>query len=495
MPKKAGRKGGGGKHAGMAEEERLLYLQQKAQAEEETTKRKEDMLTQFLKDKLEKEERNTVLNLYKLQQQWRVVLMQKKSVELRDDMSVLSQTFERVLDCKDSIIRSLVVDLSEREQQSELARSSHLHNMDSLLELHRCRLAELEMYFHTRLEELSSEYNTERDQVLSQHQQENMCLENMMFSMENQYANHVSEENRDYQSTRNQIIKQNDENKHAVQFDMEGIMAMLWREMQQTLHDHNKATEDKVIATEHLRINDEQSLKEINAHKKQILKLQDSITALRSQLSSSQTEETSDPLRSARDELAQKVQHFRVQLGESQAARRQQLTKLTLYSSKAAKKLQEIQAKGEKLLRLAEMCHKLETEHEKVLPFDSSSLSSEELSQERDKAAESQHKKLTQLIQDCTPLGIFWQRYNKVHLERLCLKREKLLLDRQNEQMRIYLKQYLDGIGVSDDSLLHHQHPLLTVSSPPLQAPAPTRRRDQKHYVVQEAANIAQQRL
>lgn len=67
---------------------------------------------------------------------------------------------------------------------------------------------------------------------------------------------------------------QNDENKHAVQFDMEGIMAMLWREMQQTLHDHNKATEDKVIATEHLRINDEQSLKEINAHKKQILKLQ-----------------------------------------------------------------------------------------------------------------------------------------------------------------------------------------------------------------------------
>lgn len=47
-----------------------------------------------------------------------------------------------------------------------------------------------------------------REQVLSQHQQENMCLENMMFSMENQYADHVSEENRDYHSTRNQIKKQ-----------------------------------------------------------------------------------------------------------------------------------------------------------------------------------------------------------------------------------------------------------------------------------------------
>lgn len=48
MPKKAGKKGGG-KLAGLTEEERLLYMQQKAQAEEEVAKRKEDMLTHFLK--------------------------------------------------------------------------------------------------------------------------------------------------------------------------------------------------------------------------------------------------------------------------------------------------------------------------------------------------------------------------------------------------------------------------------------------------------------
>ena len=33
----------------MTEEERLLYMQQRAQAEDEMAKRKEDMLTQFLK--------------------------------------------------------------------------------------------------------------------------------------------------------------------------------------------------------------------------------------------------------------------------------------------------------------------------------------------------------------------------------------------------------------------------------------------------------------
>lgn len=49
MPKKGVKKGGGGKQAGMTEEERLLYFQQRAQAEAELAKRKEEMLTQFLK--------------------------------------------------------------------------------------------------------------------------------------------------------------------------------------------------------------------------------------------------------------------------------------------------------------------------------------------------------------------------------------------------------------------------------------------------------------
>ena len=41
----------------MTEEERIVYLEQKMLAEEEMKKKKEDMLAQFLKDKLQKEEK------------------------------------------------------------------------------------------------------------------------------------------------------------------------------------------------------------------------------------------------------------------------------------------------------------------------------------------------------------------------------------------------------------------------------------------------------
>ncbi|KAK7154857.1 hypothetical protein R3I93_009718 [Phoxinus phoxinus] len=492
MSKKAGKKGGG-KHAGMTEEERHLYMQQKAQAEEDIAKRKEDMLTHFLKDKLQKEERNTVLNLYKLRQQWRAVLTQTKTAELRNDISVLSQSFERVLDYKDNIIKSLVVDLSEREQQSELARSSHLQNVDCLLELHRSRLAELAFNFNTSLEELSSEYNTEREQILSQHQQENVNLENVMFSMEKHYADIDNEARRDYESNGNQIKKQNKEENQTVKEQMKWIMEKLWREMQEVSHEFKESTKGKFSAVDNLSVKDKQSAKEIDAHKKHVQKLQETISALRCQLSSSQSGGTVQQLRSDRDELGQEVQHLRVRLGAAQTIRRKQLTKLTIQSNNAAKKLQETAALGERLMRLSEVCSKMETEHEKVLPFYKSSLSEEEQSQERANAMKSANEKLAQLIHDYSPLGKFWQRYNKVQLDRLCLKREKVLLLQENERLRVYLKQYLDEVSVSDESF--QQQKLLVVSSSTLQTPAATERRGQKHYVVQEAANIVQKQL
>lgn len=96
-------------------------------------------------------------------------------------------------------------------------------------------------------------------------------------------------------------------------------------------------------------------------------------------------------------------------------------------------------------------------------------------------------------MHDYSPLGKFWQRYNKVQLDRLCLKREKVLLLEENERLRVYLKQYLDEVSVSDESF--QQQKLLVVSSSTLQTPAATERRGQKHYVVQEAANIVQKQL
>ncbi|NXR05259.1 DRC2 protein, partial [Sagittarius serpentarius] len=146
----------------MAAEDGLLLLQSQALAEEEAAKMKGEMLTQFLKDKLAKEERSSTLNLHKLSTQWRAVLRDAKDKELRQDIEILSQTFARVMDCKDSVIESLATDLEEAEEQHAQALRSHLHNVDRLLQLQRCRLTCMEEGYSAQLEALKMELEAER---------------------------------------------------------------------------------------------------------------------------------------------------------------------------------------------------------------------------------------------------------------------------------------------------------------------------------------------
>ncbi|NWZ29965.1 DRC2 protein, partial [Asarcornis scutulata] len=113
-------------------------------------------------DKLAKEERSSALSLHKLTAQWRAVLREVKEKELREDIAVLSQAFARVLDCKDSVIESLVTDVEEAEAQHARALGSHLQNIDRLLQLQRCRLACLQEGFDAQLKALEAEFETER---------------------------------------------------------------------------------------------------------------------------------------------------------------------------------------------------------------------------------------------------------------------------------------------------------------------------------------------
>uniref|UniRef100_UPI003AAE4A1B dynein regulatory complex subunit 2-like n=1 Tax=Centroberyx gerrardi TaxID=166262 RepID=UPI003AAE4A1B len=490
MPKKGAKKGGGGKLAGKTEEERLLYMQQRAQAEEEMARKKEEMLTQFLKDKLQKEEKNTAVNLHKLNQQWRAMLRQTRDAELRSDIAVLSQTFERVLDCKDSVIKCLVSDLKEAEQQSAQALRSHQQCVEQLLALQSGRLASLQQHWSSDLEELSSEFNSEREQILALHQQESAYLEDGTFALQQRSSKVDSEAQQEYQSSRDAIKHRSIKEKHALRMQTESKVESLRRQVQQVLSSYTEATDDRHIAFESLRARDQRNAQEIDAQMRKLQKMQDSISALRAKLSSSQRESevAAQELRAKRDEVTLQTRQLKAQLSGARAAERSRLTKLTVQSDAAAKKLQGIAAKGEKILRLAEMCRKKESEREKVLPFYASSLTMEEQSQERLIATEPPSEELAKAILDYPDLERFWQRYHKVLLERQCLGRKKEVLKRENQQLQVLLRQHLDGISVSGETL-SQPNSLLMVSQPTIATPAPADRQ-RRHRTVIEAAHI-----
>ncbi|NXO01073.1 DRC2 protein, partial [Rhinopomastus cyanomelas] len=148
--------------APVGEEDELQLLQSQALAQDGAAKMKWQLLNQFMKDRLAKENHNSTLSLQMLHSKWQRVLREAKAKKLHQDVEILSQTFARVIDCKNSVIESLVADLEQAEEQHSRALGSHLHNMDRLLEIQRSRLKCLEEGYNSLLEALKLEFEAER---------------------------------------------------------------------------------------------------------------------------------------------------------------------------------------------------------------------------------------------------------------------------------------------------------------------------------------------
>ena len=62
-------------------------------------------------------------------------MRQAKSAELKKEIVILSQTFERIMDRKSAVIQQLAKDLEESEEQNRMATRAHQSNLGRLNEV------------------------------------------------------------------------------------------------------------------------------------------------------------------------------------------------------------------------------------------------------------------------------------------------------------------------------------------------------------------------
>ena len=159
--------------------------------------------------------------------------------------------------------------------------------------------------------------------------------------------------------------------------------------------------------------------------------------------------------------------------------------------------LKGYQKLGEKILKTAELCRKLETEKEKVLPFyQSDEVTLDEDVENKIPVDEIQGLKKKK-YNEFQLLDNFYKRYNKVLLDKLAIEKQKATLEKENMFFKSLLKQYLDGVSVNDD-VLNANNPLLVVNSKVNLNRPPVERTDGQHHTFVEGNtvvnNIAMQR-
>jgi DNA-binding Xre family transcriptional regulator len=423
------------------------------------------LLVIILQDKLEKEEKLAKVNQLKLQNQWRVIMRKMRAEEVQGDVRIMKETFQRKVDCKNALIHSLAKDIVEAEEQYRVALRRHLVKLEEMLAFQQKRIRKLEQEYAEELETLRVEFDKERKGMIAQHEAEMKELRDILYTMELRYRERETDAEHEFQGIMDDLKNKHLEDTHALKAQCQATLDALWAEFQRQTQEYRRATEERKMKFEALKKKDEESAHTIARQMSKIQKLQDSIADLRRRMAAN-TKDSDEKTRAIKEDQQAVLTRFRelkMEMNASREAERKNLTTLTLQSDAAMKALQRTKEKGERILTLAEMCRKLETEEEKVLPFYSCSLDEEAQSEAASVLGQPPSEALAKVMQEYGSLENFWKRYNKVLLDRLAQDKEKEMMEKENQQLKALLKQYLDGISVSDE-ILNRANPLLLVN-------------------------------
>ncbi|CAH8501221.1 unnamed protein product [Schistosoma turkestanicum] len=364
----------------MTDEERAILLERKRVAEEELKKKKMILLSQHLQDKLSHEEVFTKHNQTKLTHYWRTIMRQTKSKELKRTIEILSQTFERIMDRKESITKTLVANLSEADEQHLMAMRSHLENVDILIDLQNQRLQKLRTDYEKELQSLVDEFLKEEKFIRQQHGKQVDDLKTIFVALDSTYTAKVNKAVMDHNNLKDDLKNQSLEDKHALRMNLNNKVESLASELKQAAEQYNTAISEKMKFFENLKSKNASSTVEIQTHFDEIQKLNNNITAIKYRMTkiSNDYKEKYDHLKEERDRLVERFKVLKLKMKKLQDLQYEKLIKMSVESGEATKKIQCLLKKAEKIIKLGEECRKYETEEEKLTPFYSSCAPAEE---------------------------------------------------------------------------------------------------------------------
>lgn len=149
-------------------------------------------------------------------------------------------------------------------------------------------------------------------------------------------------------------------------------------------------------------------------------------------------DERNSRVKKERDKIVEHYHQLKKTMQMTRDKEEKRLGDLTMNSKECMDTLKGYQKLGEKILKTAELCRKLETEKEKVLPFyQSDEITLEEVPDIHVEKIDGMKKNTYNEFQ---LLDNFYKRFNKVLLDKLAIEKQKATLEKENMFFKSLLK-------------------------------------------------------
>lgn len=403
-------------------------------------------------------------NRMKILTHWRKVLRLAKTEQLKKDIQIFQQNHDREVDAKDAILQMLDRDLDEAEEQYQMALRNHLIHIDDLIALQNSRLRGLHEEFENDVKMIKCEYDREREDIERNHYMETRELNEMISTIEEEENAKLKEMQDAHDGLREETKNKNVEELESMKHELIKQIEKLDKEFEVHFNKYVADTETKATHYRSLLDSNKNTAIEIGKYQDNINKhkLENTFWSLKRAQNKRECTERNQALHKELRKMQEHYHALKKKMAKLREEKEKHLGSLSLDSLNCTRKLEEYQHLGEKILKTAELCRKLETEKEKVLPFyqsDPDTVNEPDIDVEKISGLDK-----NQAFTEFKMLDNFYKRYNKVHLDKLAIEKQKATLEKENLFFKNLLKQYLDGVSVNDD-VMNANNPLLVVNN------------------------------
>lgn len=324
-----------------------------------------------LQEKLEKELEAAQVSTLQVMDSWRRILRISKTEELRRELEILSQQYERDVARRDTRINDLLLDLKAAEEQILYAQRQHMRAMDELIDIQDTRPLQLEKEFKRELRVLEEEFATERAELTARHRTFRTELLHVIKAIREEEEMKVASATAEYEQVREGVKRRNLERMHILQGDMDNLIESFERRFEEAhlayLANTDQRTQDYKLLSE--RGQHDTSMNE--RQQRALRRLNKLLQLWRSKLNMNarESEERNQTLQEEKNTVQGHLEKLKAEMAKSRALHMARMKALSTSAAAAKSRLADATSTAQHILTLAETVRALESEAEKVYPF------------------------------------------------------------------------------------------------------------------------------
>lgn len=430
--------------------------------------------------RIEREQELSKTNRHEVQSHWRQILRANKIQTLTTDVTTLRKSVTTELTQKNAVITHLRDSFSHSDDQFHRAVGLHLSDIDTLVDLHDDRLRALENDYTHNLRALHRDATAERDALCLRHEEEKRAWGDTVAALREDEANAVARDARDLKHAVEEFETARREEENGLRVTLESRIEELEERFEETRGQYLSETAQRTADLKNLTAEEKLVRRDVEARAKTVERLRVMLQRLRvahvRKMDEGQVQY--DALIARKRRALQNYGALKETMNRFRGDQHDKLIHITK-SARASKELLRGKIRlADRIVTLAHLCRKMETEQERIIPYLHSTKMNqvEEMDNENEEwiekgeggnnggnKEEEVFGEVDKGVRRNNAFDPFWKKYNKVLLDALVVEKEETRLKNERRELQDVLKKFMDGVSVNDD-VIRSNNPLLVVN-------------------------------